>query len=100
MIKDMKVGDISEPFESLDNEGRDGNLVYKIIRLDKILPSHTATFEHDFTDLATQVRYEKQMVVINKFIDDKISTTNIVIDPLFKDCDFSRPGWSTKFREE
>ena len=99
-IQDLKEGEISTPIASLDNEGRDGNLVYKIIRLDKILPSHTATFEHDFTDLATQVRYEKQMVVINKFIDDKISTTNIVIDPMFKDCEFSRPGWSTKFREE
>ena len=99
-IQDLKEGEISYPIASLDNEGRDGNLVYKIIRLDKILPSHTATFEHDFTDLAAQVRYEKQMIVINKFIDDKINSTNIVIDPLFKDCDFSRPGWSTKFREE
>ena len=47
-IKDLKPGEISEPVESLDNEGyeqgRSGNLVYKIIRVDKILPAHTATF--------------------------------------------------------
>lgn len=99
-IRDLKEGEISLPIASLDNEGRDGNLVYKIIRLDKILPSHVATFEHDFTDIAAQVRYEKQMAVINKFIDDKLETTYIVIDPMFSDCEFNRPGWSKKFREE
>ncbi|MBR4133047.1 MAG: peptidylprolyl isomerase, partial [Bacteroidales bacterium] len=98
-IRDLKEGEISEPIASLDNEGRDGNLVYKIIRLDKIIPAHTASFENDFTDLAEQVRYEKQMKVINGFIDDKIATTHIVLDPLFKDCEFNRSGWKDKFRE-
>lgn len=99
-IQDLQEGEISAPIASLDNEGRDGNLVYKIIRLDKVLPSHTATFEHDFTDIAAQVKYEKQMAEINKFIDEKIQTTSIVIDPMFSDCEFNRPGWKTKFREE
>ncbi len=99
-VRDLQVGEISEPIESLDNEGRDGNLVYKIIRLDNILPAHTATFEHDFTDIADQVMYQKQMAVINAFIEDKISTTYIMIDPMFKDCEFNRSGWRDKFREE
>jgi len=99
-ISDLQEGEISVPIASLDNEGRDGNLVYKIIRLDKILPAHTATFENDFTDIAAQVRYEKQMKVIDKFIDGKIDETYIVLDPLFKDCEFSRSGWAGKFREE
>lgn len=99
-VRDLQVGEISEPIESLDNEGRDGNLVYKIIRLDNILPAHTATFEHDFTDIADQVMYQKQMAVINAFIEDKLSTTYIMIDPMFKDCEFNRSGWRDKFREE
>ena len=69
-VRDLQVGEISAPIESLDNEGRDGNLVYKIIRLDNVLPAHTATFEHDFTDIAEQVMYQKQMAVINSFIED------------------------------
>ena len=99
-VRDLQVGEISAPIESLDNEGRDGNLVYKIIRLDNILPAHTATFEHDFTDIADQVMYQKQMAVIDSFIEDKISTTHIVIDPMFSDCEFNRSGWKDKFREE
>ena len=99
-IQDLEPGQISEPIESLDNEGRDGNLVYKIIRLDKILPAHSASFENDFSDLAEMVRMEKQMAEIDKFINSKIESTNIVIDPLFKDCDFNRSGWASKFAEE
>lgn len=99
-IKDLEVGEISEPVASLDNEGRDGNLVYKIIRLDKILPSHVATYERDFAELSSQVMYDKQMEAINDFIREKIASTYIVIDPLFKDCDFGDSGWSSKIRED
>ena len=99
-IKDLKVGEISQPFASLDNEGRDGNLVYKIVRLDKVVPSHVATFENDFTQLSEMVMYDKQQEAIDNFIDEKLKTTYIVIDPLFKDCQFDRPAWNDKIRSE
>lgn len=99
-IQDMEVGQISEPFESLDNEGRDGNTVYKIIRLDKIIPSHTATVENDYTELQGAVRAQRQQDALGKFIDKKIQETYIVIDPLFKDCDFSTEKWTEHFRKD
>ena len=95
-IKDLKPGEISEPIESLDNEGRDGNLVYKIIRLDKIVPSHTATFERDYTELRNIVQQKKQVEALESFVDQKIGTTPIMIDPLFGDCDFKRSAWLEK----
>ncbi|MBQ7269239.1 MAG: peptidylprolyl isomerase [Bacteroidales bacterium] len=97
-VQHLKEGEISEPIESLDNEGRDGNLVYKIVRLDKIVPAHTATFEKDYTELLELVRQKRQAREIDQFIDNKIKTTYIVIDPLFKDCEFSRAGWASKFK--
>jgi len=99
-IKDLKEGEVSEPVESLDNEGRDGNLVYKIIRLDKVIPAHTATFEHDFSDLADQVHMEKQNEAIQAFLDEKIKTTKIHIDPMFADCEFENPNWSSKIEKD
>ena len=99
-IEGLEEGQISKPIESLDNEGRDGNLVYKIVRLDKIVPSHPATFEHDYTELLDQVRNLKQSDAIDKFIETKIKETYIRIDPLFKDCEFSRSGWAAKFVED
>ena len=103
-VQDLEVGQISQPIESTDNEGRgqgrDGNLVYKIVRLDKILPSHTATFEHDYSELLDQVTNIKQNAALKKFVKDKIKTTYIVIDPLFKDCEFVESGWADKIRKE
>lgn len=99
-IKNLQVGEVSQPITSLDNEGRDGNLVYKIIRLDKIVPAHTANFETDYTELLNLVVQMKQMEAIDKFLDDKIDSTYIVIDPLFGDCDFSRKGWAGKVRKD
>ena len=98
-IKDLKEGEISEPIESLDNEGRDGNLVYKIVKVDKIIPAHPATFNHDYTLLIGQARAELQEKAINEFIESKIKATYIVIDPLFGDCDFEREGWKEKVRK-
>ena len=96
-IKNLKEGEISEPVESLDNEGRDGNTVYKIIKVDKIIPAHTASFENDYNLLSEQVRQKASMKAVDDFIDSKLNTTYIVIDPLFKNCDFDRDGWYAKF---
>lgn len=99
-IKDLKEGEVSDPVESLDNEGRNGNTVYKIIKVDKILPAHTASFEHDYNLLSEQVKQEASMKAVDDFIESKLKTTYIVIDPLFKNCDFEREGWSAFFRAE
>ena len=98
-IKDLQVGEISEPFVSLDNEGRDGNTVYKIIKVDKIIPAHPASFTNDYTLLLSQATDAKRQEAIDEFIQSKIKSTLIIIDPLFKDCVFEREGWSEKFRK-
>lgn len=98
-IAGLQEGEISAPFESLDNEGRDGNVVYKIIRVDKIIPAHPATFSHDYALLLMHARAELQEKAINDFIESKINSTYIVIDPLFGDCDFEREGWGEKVRK-
>ncbi len=98
-IKDLEVGQVSEPFESLDNEGRSGNTVYKIVKLDKVIPAHPATFSNDYTLLLNNARGEKQEQAIDDFINSRIETTLIIIDPLFKDCSFEREGWAEKFRK-
>ena len=75
-IQDLKEGEISVPVESTDNEGyqqnRPGNLVYKIIRVDKIVPAHPASFNNDYTELQSNVRYQRQMQAIDAFLEQKI----------------------------
>ena len=98
-IKDLKEGEVSDPVESVDNEGR-GNLVYKIIRVDKIIPAHVATFENDFNDVSAQVRSEQQARMIDRFLKEKIEKTKVIIDPMYKDCTFNKDIWRTKFSGE
>ena len=98
-IRDLKEGEISDPVESLDNEGRNGNTVYKIIKVDKVIPAHPATFANDYTLLLGQAKQKLQMEAINDFINSKIESTYIVIDPMFEDCVFERDGWYEKFRK-
>ena len=99
-LKNLEPGQISDPIESLDNEGRDGNLVYKILRLDSIIPAHTASFEHDYTELLGDVQQLKAVEAIEQFIKEKIQVTYIKIDPLFHDCEFELDGWKSKFTKD
>ncbi|NMB36631.1 MAG: hypothetical protein GX993_01140 [Bacteroidales bacterium] len=93
VLRNMQEGDISEPFESLDNEGRTGNTVYKIIMLEKIIPSHVADYKTDFNVLLQDANAKNANAAIDTFISEKQKSTYIVIDPLFKECDFTREGW-------
>lgn len=93
VLKNMKVGEISAPFESVDNEGRSGNTIYKIIKLDKIIPSHVANFDDDFSVLQNVANNVQAQKAIDNFLEEKIKTTYIVLDPLFHNCDFERKGW-------
>jgi peptidyl-prolyl cis-trans isomerase SurA len=99
-IKDLEPGQISEPVASQDNEGymqgRQGNLVYKIIRVDKILPAHTATFENDYNQILEYVQMQKQQEAVDAFLEGKIKDTYIVIDPMFAECEFSREAWNAR----
>lgn len=93
LLKDLKPGQISKPFESLDNEGRNGNTVYKVVRLEEVVPAHKATFEKDFDVLLNIAKNKQAYAAIEKFVKEKQKTTYIVIDPLFVKCKFQREGW-------
>jgi peptidyl-prolyl cis-trans isomerase SurA len=95
VIKDMQPGDISEPFESLDNEGR-GHTIYKIVRLDQVTPSHTASFETDYDALVTMANEKNAHRAIDDFVTEKKKTTHIKIDPLFGGCKFVDEDWIAK----
>ena len=95
VIKDMKPGEISEPFESLDTEGR-GNTIYKIVRLDEEIPSHVAAFETDYDALVSMANEKNARKAIETFVEEKKKTTHIKIDPLFAGCKCASEEWIEK----
>ena len=64
--------------------------------MDKIVPAHPASFTNDYTELQARVQNQRQMQAIDEFLEKRIKDTYIVIDPMFKDCPFSREVWQTK----
>lgn len=93
IIEGLKVGEISEPFESVDNTENSGNTVYKIIKLEKIIPSHSPSFKDDFSVLQYEFKNQASIKAIEDFITQKQASTFIRIDPLFAKCPFKREGW-------
>ena len=92
VLKDMKIGDISAPFESQDNEGR-GQTIFKIIRLEEIIPSHIADVDRDFVVIQNFAQGIRQQQAIKNFVEEKQKTTFIRIDEMFRDCPFESKGW-------
>lgn len=93
VLSQLKIGEVSEPFETTDNEGRNGNTIYKIIKLEEIIPSHVANYKDDFNILQDEARNKLAMEAIEAFIAKKREVTFIRIDPLFHNCPFIKEGW-------
>ena len=62
--------------------------------------SLAASFQNDYNLLLEYAKQEKSVEAIDRFLEEKIKSTLIVIDPIFKDCTFDKEGLSSKFREE
>jgi peptidyl-prolyl cis-trans isomerase SurA len=90
VIKNMSPGEVSDPYESIDNKGK---TAFKIIILKKRTEPHKANPEEDYHLLKEMAAQKKQTEIVNKWIEDKIKTTYIRIDPKYRSCNYSVQGW-------
>ena len=90
VIKNLKIGEISEPFESRDEKQR---VVYKIVKLINQTDPHRANLKADYTFLQELALGEKMNKVIREWVNDKIETSYIYIDESFKRCGLSNTNW-------
>lgn len=89
-IRDMKVGEISEPFRTMDENNKE---VFRIIRLDNVKPAHLANLKDDYQAIYNAALAEERSKAIQKWITEKIDRTYIRISEEFKTCDFLKNGW-------
>ena len=89
-IKDLDVGEISDAFESTDENGKK---VYKIVRLDSRTKPHRANLKDDFTILKSHALEAKKDKVFRDWVQEKIYSTYVRIDDSFKSCPFLKQGW-------
>jgi peptidyl-prolyl cis-trans isomerase SurA len=89
-IRDMKVGEISDPFKTVDENN---NEVFRIIKLDNVLPAHSANLKDDYQTLYDAALVKERARVFEKWVKNKIGITYIKIADEFKGCDFLQKGW-------
>jgi len=89
-VRDLKVGEISEPFRTTDE---DNNVVFRIVKLNSEIPAHTANMKDDYQILGNAALMKERQKIYDKWIKEKISTTYIKISDEFKSCDFLKTGW-------
>jgi peptidyl-prolyl cis-trans isomerase SurA len=89
-VRDMKIGEISEPFKTTDENN---NEVFRIIRLDNVLPAHTANLKDDYQNLYNAALMQERTKIFDKWVKEKIKNTYIKISEEFKSCEFLKNGW-------
>jgi peptidyl-prolyl cis-trans isomerase SurA len=93
IIDELKVGEISEPFESTDDKGK---VVFKSIWLRSKSEPHKANLKQDY-DLIKQFALQKKEVkIVDQWVAEKIKNTYVEINDPFKDCSFRIKQWSKK----
>jgi peptidyl-prolyl cis-trans isomerase SurA len=90
IIRELKVGEISECFESTDDKG---NLIYKVVRLKSKTEPHKANLKQDYELLKRLASQKKQNEIVDNWVEDKIKTTYIRINKPYCDCSFRLKGW-------
>ena len=89
-VRDLKVGEISEPFRTTDENA---NVVFRIVKLDKELPAHRANLKDDYQSLYNMALMKERIKVYDDWVKKKIEVTYIKISDEFKSCDFLQKEW-------
>jgi peptidyl-prolyl cis-trans isomerase SurA len=90
-LSTMRIGEISDPFESIDPESRQPT--FKIVKLIDKMDSHKANLQNDYQQLTDLFLAQKRQEVLEKWIADKQAQTYIRIDNTYANCNFEFNNW-------
>ena len=90
IISRLKPGEISDPFQYVDNTG---NIVFKIIKLKLVIPPHKANLSLDYALLQNMAKSGKQQEVFHNWVQDKLKSTYVRVGDSYKQCTFRFKGW-------
>ena len=86
----LKVGEVSNSFQTTDIMG---NQMSKIVKLLEIVPAHVASLEEDYIRLEEMALQQKQETVYRQWLDDKIRSMYVYIDPAYRSEEFENKNW-------
>ncbi len=89
-VRDLKLGEISDPFTTSDEIG---NVVFRVVRLDGETPAHRANLKDDYQFIFNATMMYERQSAYQKWIEEKLKTTYIKISDEFRSCQFLESGW-------
>ncbi|HJE87702.1 peptidylprolyl isomerase [Rikenella microfusus] len=92
-LSGLKEGEVSKPYEAIDMAT--GSTVYKIVRLNKVIPSHHASLQEDYEIIADFALQDKQNRELEKWIKETIRKMYVWIAPEYRDYEFDH-NWLKK----
>lgn len=90
VIRDLKVGQTSKPFESQDDHA---NVVIKMVRLKRIVPAHRVNLHDDYDAIQRIAKSRAEAEILSQWLRKQQKDTYIKIAPEFSSCPFHAPGW-------
>lgn len=91
-ISKLKVGEVSAPFTNVDSKG---NEVHKIVRLNKVIPTHVASLENDFEIIAEYALQNKKGETLNNWLAQAVPKMYVYISPEYRGIEFEH-NWLHK----
>ena len=86
----LKVGEVSNSFQTTDYMG---NQMSKIVKLVEIIPPHTASLKDDYVRLEEMALNQKRERYFMEWLNKKIESMYIYIDPEFRTWEFENKKW-------
>jgi len=90
IINAMKVGEISDPYETTDSKGR---MAYKVVWLKNRTNPHVGNLKEDYNLFKSRALQRKQDSIVDEWVEDKIKVTYIRISDTYRACPFRLKGW-------
>ncbi len=90
-VAGLQVGDVSKPFVMKDPKTTSD--IVAIVKLSNRIEPHRANLSDDYQLLKSMAEKRRQQEILDQWIENKIKTTYVRIEPQWRKCDFKHSGW-------
>ncbi len=90
VVGEMKVGEMSEPFIMVTDKGKQ---VAAVVRVTNRNDGHKANINNDYQIIKQMAENDRRQELMDDWLQKKIETIYVRIDPNWKGCDFKYKGW-------
>ena len=90
VVGEMKVNEVSKPFEMLNDKGQKVAAIVKVTNRNE---GHKANINNDYQTIKQMAEDARRQELTDEWLQNKINSIYVHIDPEWRGCDFKYKGW-------